>query len=100
MRDANIPMWKDPDLVLDYRNFWSQTHLFCPYVVPRVSDDSIAQYELGLSSCIERIEGNRPRHVAEQIISNNKVCSIFSKLEKHYITFKLLFFVSNLIGNN
>jgi hypothetical protein len=73
MRKENIPIWKNPDLVLDYHNFWSQNHLFAPYLVPQVSDDTIKQYEHGLRSCSPRIEGNRPRHVAAGIIANNQV---------------------------
>jgi hypothetical protein len=73
MNDENIPMWKNPDLVLDYQQFWSRNHLFAAYVVPKVPDESIRQYEHGLQSCAPRIEGNRPRQVAERIIQNNQV---------------------------
>jgi hypothetical protein len=72
-----MPIWKNPDLVLDYHQFWSQNHLFSPYVVPKVPDDSIGQYEHGLRSCAPRIEGNRPRHLAAGIIANNQVSLMF-----------------------
>jgi hypothetical protein len=73
MNDENIQLWKNPDLVLDYHNFWSQNHLFAPYIIPPVPEESIRQYEHGLRSCAPRIEGNRPRHVAAEIIRNNQV---------------------------
>jgi hypothetical protein len=73
MNDENIPIWKNPDLVLDYANFWSQNHLFQPYKIPQVPEDSIRQYEHGLRACSPRIEGNRPRLVAAEIIANNQV---------------------------
>jgi hypothetical protein len=72
-RDANIPMWRDPDLVLDYAGFWSRRDLFAPYVIPAIPAENVAKYELGLSSSAKRIEGNRSRERAEQILRNLKV---------------------------
>jgi hypothetical protein len=72
-RDANIPMWKDPDLVLDYASFWSRRDLFQAYVIPAVPAENIAKYELGLSSSAKRIEGNRSRERAQQIFHNLQV---------------------------
>jgi hypothetical protein len=73
MNDENMQMWKNPDLVLDYHQFWSQNHLFAAYAVPKAPEESIRQYEHGLRSCTPRIEGNRPRQMAEEIIRNNQV---------------------------
>jgi hypothetical protein len=74
-RDRNIPMWKDPNLILDYENFWSQNELLKDYVVPKVVETSIAQYEKGLEVCIPRIEGCRTRQRAKEIIGALKVSS-------------------------
>jgi hypothetical protein len=83
MKDENIRLWKDDNLILNYQNFWSQNHLFPPYIVPMVPADNIKQYEHGLASSAPRIEGNRPRHLAEQIINNNKVYHLELKSMKN-----------------
>jgi hypothetical protein len=104
-RDANIPMWKNPDLILDYASFWSRRDLFHTYTIPALPAESIAKYELGLSSCAKRIEGNRSREAAQRIIQNLQVllsfiiivcCTFLSLDTKHTIhttlyVFKLFF---------
>jgi hypothetical protein len=72
-RDANIAMWRDPDLTLDYASFWSRRDLFHPYKIPALPAESIAKYELGISSSAKRILGNRSRERAEQILHNLQV---------------------------
>jgi hypothetical protein len=81
--DRNIPMWKDDDLILDYPNFWSQRHLFPDYVVPAVPASSIAEYQKGLDSCTDRIEGCRTRPRADAIIKTISVSIVnfFTSIE-------------------
>jgi hypothetical protein len=40
-------MWKDPNIILNYDNFWSQAQLFPDYVVPPAPESSLQQYEKG-----------------------------------------------------
>ena len=45
------------------------------YNVPAVSEDTINKYELGLSSCMRRIQSTRSPERAEEIVSNLQVDS-------------------------
>ena len=69
-RDANIPMWRNPHLVLDYANFWSRNDVFVPYTIPALTAESVAKYQQGLASSVKHIEAMRTRERAKQIISS------------------------------
>jgi hypothetical protein len=69
-RVANIPMWRNPLLVLDYATFWSRRDIFVPYSVPALTADCIAKYEQGLAASVNRIEGMRTVQRAKQIITS------------------------------
>jgi hypothetical protein len=45
--DANIPLWKNENLVLGYNSFWAKKDVFKPYKVPALTADSIQNYEKG-----------------------------------------------------
>jgi hypothetical protein len=61
-------LWKDPLLLLDYKNFWSKDHLFKPYVVPPASETAIKNHEIGLASCAIRIDRERSADRAREIM--------------------------------
>jgi hypothetical protein len=44
-------MWKDPNLVLDFKNFWKLPRLFMPYIIPALSDEAVQNYEKGAHTC-------------------------------------------------
>lgn len=70
--DAIIPLWKDPHLVLDYETFWSQKHLWRPYIAKAVSPEAVRNYEISLASCIPRIQLLQEER-SEEIIANLQV---------------------------
>ena len=71
--NALIPLWKDPNLVLNYESFWSQKHLWRPYVAKAVSPEAIRNYELSLAACTPRIQVLQQEH-SQEIIDNIQVC--------------------------
>ena len=71
--DSTIPIWKDPNLVLNYDTFWSQKDLWKPYIAKPAGDDAIRNYEISLAACTPRIQLlNEER--AHEIIGNLQVC--------------------------
>ena len=70
--DATIPLWKDPNLVLDYDSFWNQKHLWRPYVTKAISDEAVRNYEVSLEACTPRIQLLQEER-SEEIIANIQV---------------------------
>ena len=61
------------NLIFSFLLICIQTQLFADYVVPAVSEETVAKYELGLAAWTKRIEGCRTRERAARIIQNLKV---------------------------
>jgi hypothetical protein len=68
-QDRDIQLWKDPLLRLDYTNFWSQDHLFQPYIVRAATEDAIRNHQTCLTSCAARIERERTAERAREIMT-------------------------------
>ena len=71
--NTDIPLWKDPALVLNFDNFWQHQLQFVDYVVPSLTPDAISKYELGLSSCTRRIQNTRNPERAVEILETLQV---------------------------
>jgi hypothetical protein len=74
-----VPIWKDPNLVLDYHSFWNRPELFADYVVQPQPPDIIAKYRQSLMACTKRIQLTRTPERATQIIQTLEV-SFFCQL--------------------
>ena len=70
--DAIIPLWKDENLVLDYKTFWGRKDIWKPYVTKAVSEEAIRNYETSLQACTPRIR-IMAEDRADNIIENIQV---------------------------
>jgi hypothetical protein len=70
-----VPIWKDPNLVLDYHSFWNKPELFVDYVVQPQPADVIAKYKQSLMACTKRIQLTRTPERAAQIIQTLEASS-------------------------
>jgi hypothetical protein len=86
-------MWKDPALLLDYKNFWSKDTLFQPYVVPAASPQSIRNHEICLASSAIRIERERSPDRAREILDSLHDVLNDMRVQKVNIEEVTLFFI-------
>ena len=69
--DADIPLWKDPMLVLNYEKFWSTAReSFAAYKVKAASEETIRNFSTCITSCSARIQRERDPERAAEILRN------------------------------
>lgn len=91
--DKDIPLWRDPHLLLDYETFWNQIGLFPPYRVPAASDEALRNMRQCVVSCTPRIYRERTEERAEEIIQalSHVIETMAEEHEYHYKMNKALY---------
>ena len=79
----DIPLFKDPLMVLDYASFWNRPDTFPAYVVEAQSTETIAKLQSGLDACSAKISRTRTAEVMLKLIH---ISSYTFRLQKtvHY----------------
>ena len=86
----DIPLFKDPLMVLDYASFWNRPDTFPDYVFEAQSTETIAKLQSGLHACSAKISRAT---TAEVLLYAYLITRISFAKNVHYLLLCFLIFM-------